>query len=135
MHFRKSGGLRNLVKQSERLNFPNSCAIRIAVEATDSRTLWYATILCFFCKVDCGMVALVTTLLLSQKQFVGPLIGIPIMRNLYRSASFISTAIFKATNSLPNTLDSIVFCRFEYHVIGAPFTKNIMPVVQRRKIN
>lgn len=42
------------------------------------------------------MVTLVTTLLISQKQFVGPSMGMPIMRNLYRNASFISTAILSA---------------------------------------
>ena len=88
--------------------------------------------LCYLCNIDSGNVVFVTTLLLLQKQFVGPPKGTPIILNLYLMPSFISVAIFKATNSLPNALLSMVFCRLEYHVIGAPFRKNMIRVVERR---
>jgi hypothetical protein len=87
--------------------------------------------LCFFVKVDSGCATLVTTLLLSQKPLVGPSIGIPNMRSLYRSASFISVAILRATNSEPKVERSIVFCRHEYQLIGVPLRKKIIPVVER----
>ena len=44
-------------------------------------------------------------------------------------ASFISAAIFNATNLDPKVDDSIVFCLLEYHLTGVPFRKMIMPVV------
>lgn len=71
------------------------------------------------------------TLSLSQKPLVGPRIGTPIMRSLYRNDSFCSMAILSATNSLPKTELSIVFCRLENQEIGAPLIKNIIPVVER----
>jgi hypothetical protein len=130
MHRLKSGGFRNLVQQSAKLNFPG-CAICFASEATDLRTLWYAIMLYFFCRVDCGIVAFVTTFFLSQKQLVGPIIGIPMIQRLYHNASFISVAIFNVTNSLPKILDSIVFCLLEYQLMGAPLIKTRIPVVER----
>jgi hypothetical protein len=53
-------------------------------------------------------------LLLSQNPLVGLSMGIPNILSLYRSPSFISMAILRATNSEPKVEDSIVFCRLEY---------------------
>jgi len=128
----KLNGPRNFVRQSERLFIPFSCVTRCVPCATLSRTLWYAIALCFLLSIDSGFDTFVTTLWLSQKQFVGPSTGTPIILSLYRMPSFISVDIFSATNSLPKALLSIVFCRLEYHVIGAPFKKKIIPVVERR---
>jgi hypothetical protein len=93
---------RNLVRTSLQLYLPASCDTRIAPIATHSRTRRYVMELCFLCKVDARFIALRMTLLLSQKVLVGPLIGIPNIRNLYRIASFASVAILRATNSDPN---------------------------------
>jgi hypothetical protein len=81
--------------------------------------------------VDCGIIELITTLLLSQNPFVGPSIWIPIILSLYCNASLISTAIRNATNSLPKVLVSMVLCLLECHHIGAPLTKKVMPVLER----
>lgn len=86
--------------------------------------------MCFFLRVDSGLVTFFTTLSLSQNAFVAPLIGIPNICNLYHNASFISTAIFKAMNSDPKVDDSIVFCHFEYHLIGPLLIKKMIPVVE-----
>jgi len=50
--------------------------------ATASVTLWYVIELCFFFKVEVGIVALVMTDLLSQKTFAGPSIGTPNIQSL-----------------------------------------------------
>lgn len=67
---------------------------------------------------------------LSQKQLVGPSIKLPIICSLYLRPSFISSAIFNVTNSFPKMLDLIVFCHWKYHIIGAPFKKDTIPVVE-----
>ena len=70
---------KSFLSASARFTAPHSCAILTAPIVTDSRTLWYVTMLCFFWRVDCGMVEMVTMLLLSQKTLLGPLIGMPII--------------------------------------------------------
>jgi hypothetical protein len=77
--------------------------------------------LCFFFSVDVGMLALVTTDLLSQNTFAGPSMGIRNIRNLYCSASSFPTHMRNATNSDPNVEDSTVLWAFEYQMIGAQF--------------
>ena len=128
----KLSGPRNLVKQSERLLMPLSCATQCVPYAMLSRNLWYTMELCFLFSTDSGLDTFVTTLWLSQKQLVGPSIGTPIILNLYLMPSFISVALFSATNSLPKPLLSMMFCCLEYQVIGAPFRKNIIPLVEQR---
>ena len=54
------------------------------------------------------------------------------MRSLYHRPSFILMAILSATNSDPKVDDSMVFWRLEYHLMGAPFRKKRIPVVERR---
>jgi hypothetical protein len=73
---------------------------------------------------------LVTTLLLSQKALVGPLIGIQNIQSLYQSTSCISLAILNATNSEPKVELSIVFYLHEYQITGVPLRKNIVPVLK-----
>jgi len=74
-----------------------------------------------FFSVDVGMLALVTTDLLSQNTFASPSMGILNIRNLYRNASSFSTHMHNATNSDPNIEDSTVLWAFEYQMIGAQF--------------
>ena len=68
--------------------------------------------------VDSNLVALLTTDILSQKPFVGPIIGIPIILSLYRKASFISIPICSAKNSKPKVDASTVACFLIYHMMG-----------------
>lgn len=96
--------------------------------ATASRTLWYAMPLCFFDNVTSGFCEELMMDSLSPKTFTGPSIGMPNHRNLYHSASNISTAVFIAINSLPNVDDSTVFCRLLYHEIGALLMNIKIPV-------
>jgi hypothetical protein len=77
---------------------------------------------CFFFKVDSGRVAFWTTASLSQNTIVELSIGTPNIRSLYHRPSISSTAVFKAINSEPKVDDSTMFCRFEYHRIGAQLT-------------
>jgi hypothetical protein len=85
--------------------------------------------LCFLANVDCGTTEFVMMLWLLQNALVSLSMGIPIICSLDLNASFISTAIFNVTNSLLSILDSIIFCHFEYHEIGAPFRNIMIPVV------
>ena len=80
------------------------------------------------------MVEFLTTALLSQNIFVGPSIGMPIIQSLYRNACIISVAVFAAINSDPKVDVSTVFCRFEYHIIGARHTNDNTPVCDHRVI-
>ena len=50
--------------------------------------------------------------------YVGPDIEIPIILNLYWMACSVSTPTVMATNTVPNTDDSMVDCFLEYHVIN-----------------
>jgi hypothetical protein len=107
-----------LVNRSARFSEVCSFAILNIPAATASLTLWYAMELCFFFKVDVGTVEFVTADLLSQNTLVGPSIGIPIILNLYRSASRISTRVLMAMNSEPKVLASTVLCALEYQMVG-----------------
>ena len=49
-------------------------------------------------------------------------------------AEICSTQVLAAINSLENALDSTVFCRLLYQIIGALFTKMIYPVCDLRVI-
>ena len=69
-----------------------------------------------------------TTALPLQNTLQGQSIGTLIILSLYHSPSIISIAILIAINSDPNVDDSTVFCLFEYHNIGALFTKISTPV-------
>ena len=80
------------------------------------------------------MVEFLTTASLSQNIFVGPSIGMPIIQSLYCNACIISVAIFAAINSDPKVDVSTVFCRLEYHIIGARHTNNNTPVCDRHVI-
>jgi hypothetical protein len=100
---------RGFVNTSARFVFPSSFVTRIVPAATASLVRWYAIALCFFFQVDSGKVAFLVTASLSQNTFVGPSIGTPNIRNLYRNDSTSSTAILIATNSLPNVEVSTVF--------------------------
>ncbi len=75
--------------------------------------------LCFFFKVDVGIVALVTTDILSQNTLAGPSIGMPNIHSLYLNDSSISASILISMNSEPNVEDSTVFCALENQTIGA----------------
>ena len=70
------------------------------------------------------MVEFLTTASLSQNIFVGPSIGMPIIRSLYCNACIISVAVFAAINSDPKVDVSTVFGCFEYHTISAWQTNN-----------
>ena len=118
-----AGVSRNFVSTSLQLYLPLSCLMRRAPWATLSLHLWNAIELCYFSNVDSGIIAFLTALSLSQKPLVGPRIGIPNMRSLYCSPSFISVAILSAMNFEPKVEDSIVLWRLEYHLIGAPLRK------------
>jgi len=84
--------------------------------------------------VDSNLVALLTTDILSQKPFVGPIIGIPIILSLYRKASFISISICSAKNSKPKVDASTVACFLIYHTMGVRLMKNSNPVCDLRFI-
>jgi hypothetical protein len=58
--------------------------------------------------------------------------GTPNIRSLYRSPSIISNLVIMATNSKENVDDSTVFCRFEYHIMGARLQKIRIPVCDLR---
>jgi hypothetical protein len=64
-----------LVNKSALLCLENTNAIRKTPAATASRTRWYAIALCLRFRVDSGTVLLVTTDLLSQNTFAGPVNG------------------------------------------------------------
>jgi hypothetical protein len=90
--------------------------------------------LCFFMRVDSGMLAFFTTPRLSQKTLAGPSIGIPNICSLYRRATMSSLQIRKATNSLPNVAASTVFCRLENQMISAFCTNRKIPLCERHLI-
>ena len=69
-----------------------------------------------------------TTDSLSTNPFAGPSSATPSILNLYRRASIISPAILRAVYSDPYADASTVFCLFEYHLIGDPFTNIKIPV-------
>jgi hypothetical protein len=75
--------------------------------------------LCFFIKVDSGILTFLTTPRLSQKTFAGPSTGTPNIQSLYLKATIKSLQIHKATNLLPKVADSTVFCCFENQMIKA----------------
>jgi hypothetical protein len=107
-----------LVRISARFSSVLTFAILSIPDATASLTQWYAMELCFFFRVEVGIVELVTTDLLSQKKLAGPSMGIPSIHNIYRKASIISTQIHRAMNSDPKVDDSTVFCALENQEIG-----------------
>ena len=72
------------------------------------------------------MVALFTTPLLSQKPFVAPSNGIPIILSLYRSASFISHPTRSATNSEPKVDASTVACRLLYQMMMLVWERRVI---------
>jgi hypothetical protein len=84
--------------------------------------------LCFFMRIDSGMLAFFTTPRLSQKTLAGPSIGIPNIHSLYSRATMSSLQIRNATNSLPNVAASTVFCRLENQIIGAFCTNRKIPL-------
>jgi hypothetical protein len=105
--------------------------------------------LCFFMRVDSGMLAFLTIPRLSQKTLAGPSIGTPNMRSLYLRVTMSSLQIrtvFKflllspcrssahttsATNSLPKVAASTVFYRLENQtIIGAFCTNRKMPLCE-----
>jgi hypothetical protein len=90
--------------------------------------LWQLVELCFFFRQEEGMVVLKTTDSLSTNPFAGPSRATPIILSLYRRASIISPAILSAVYSEPYADALTVFYRFEYHLIGEPFTNIRMPV-------
>jgi len=98
--------------------------------ATTSCTLCYAMELCFFLRVNLGIVVFFTTVVLSQNKFAGPSNGIPNIHNLYLSASIISVAILRATNSEPKVNVSSIFCRFENQIMGTLLRKIEIPVCE-----
>ena len=98
-----------LVNASAKFSSDLTFAILKVPAAIDSLTLWYAIALCFFLSGDVGIVALMTTELLSQKTLVGPSMGMPNILNVYLNASIISTQILIAINSEPKVDDSTVF--------------------------
>ena len=59
---------------------------------------------------------------------MGPIIGIPNIRSLYRRDIIRSEAILSATNSEPNVELSTVFCLLECQTIGAELIYSNMPV-------
>ena len=85
-------------------------------------------LLCFFFKVDSGIVVFLNTASLSQNTFVGPSIGIPNMRSLEHTTLMCSTAVLMVINLLPNVLVSTVFCHLLYQTIGAQFKNMRIPV-------
>jgi hypothetical protein len=71
--------------------------------------------------MDVGIVALLTTELLSTKTFAGLSRGTPIILSLQRRVLISSVPTLKATNSEPNVDVSTVHCALEYQMIGALF--------------
>ena len=80
---------------------------------------------CLFVRVNSGRVLFEQKSLLSQKMFVGLLIGI---HNLYQRASMISTALFIAMNVDPNVNDSTEFYLILNQMIGDLSHNNKMPI-------
>ncbi len=58
---------KDFVSKSAKFLSPSTFATGMMPAAIASLTLWYAMALCFFFKVDDGMLALITTDWLSQK--------------------------------------------------------------------
>ena len=99
--------------------------------ATASLIRWNATELCFFLRVDDGNDTFSTTLLLSPRIMVGPVIGTPIILITYLISIAVSVATFPATSSAPCVDDSTVGWRLLIHRIGVELRKTIMPVLDR----
>ena len=109
------------MRMSDKLKLvPTLKGIKIIL-ATHSRTLWKQIELCFFFNLLSAKEAFLKTDSLSQNTFAYPLMGIPNIRNLYRSDIICSDANLRATNSDPYVDDSTVVCFLENHVIGALF--------------
>jgi hypothetical protein len=90
-------------------------------DAIDSLTGWYAIALCFFFKIDVGIVASRMTESLSQNMLASPSSGIPHILSLYLKASIILTHICIAINSNPKVDVSTVLCTFLNLCMGAEF--------------
>ena len=69
-------------------------------------------LLCLLHNVECGRVELVTTVLLSPKDFV--LIGTPKYLKVCLKSIICSVAVSEATNSDPYVAVSTVACLFKY---------------------
>ena len=74
------------------------------------------------------MEAFLYTASLSQNMSVGPVIGMPNIRSLYRSGVTNSTAFLSAVNSDLNVEFSTEFYRLLCHMTGARLIKNKTPV-------
>jgi hypothetical protein len=86
---------------------------------------------CFLVNVDWGRLIFLQAAVLSQNTFVGPSIGTPNIRNLYRKASIISTAFFIAVNSDPKVDASTELCLLLNHIAGALLQNKRIPVCDR----
>ena len=82
----------------------------------------------FLFKVDSEVYTFLYTDSLSQNMLVGPSIGMPKTRNLYRRSSTNSVAVLRAMNSLENVLVSKVFCFLLYHSMGVLLKNSRTPV-------
>lgn len=107
-----------LVRRSARLSAVAMYQKVIIRAATASLIRWNATELCFFLRVDDGNDTFSTTLLLSPRMIVGPVIGTPIILITYLISIAVSVATFPATSSAPCVDDSTVGWRLLIHRIG-----------------
>ena len=83
---------------------------------------------CFFLSLDPANEAFLYTYLLSHKTFDDSSIGTPIILNLYLNETIKFVAIHNATNSVPKTELSTVFCLLEYQIIGTELQYKIFAV-------
>ena len=81
--------------------------------------------LCFFCKVDLGMLAFLTTPRLSQNTFAAPSIGTPNIRNLYRNTTISSLQICNAI--IGCTAVQIPYCVIASNVLFAVSSPSGIP--------
>ena len=93
--------------------------MRIIPDAIDHLTAWYAIELYFRFNIDSNLDVLFKTFRRLNNKFSGPAISNKNVRSFYHSDTILSIFSFIAMNSQENVLDSTVFCRLLYQILGS----------------